>query len=46
MLTAMRATFPGSLKTHNENSAVAVTVEVGEGALTPQTEVDQSWREK
>lgn len=46
MQTAMKATLPGSLKTRNENSAVAVTVEVGEGALTPQAEVDQSWREK
>lgn len=42
----MRATLPGSLKTHSKNSAVAVAAGEGEGALTPQTAADQSWRER
>lgn len=46
MQIATKATLPGSLKTHSKNSAVAVTVEFGGGALNPQTAVDQSWRGK
>ena len=33
MQIATRATLPGSSKTHSENSAAAVIVEFGEGAL-------------
>lgn len=41
-----RSTLPGSLKTHSENSAVAVAVKLGEGVLKPQTAADQRWRGK